>query len=150
MASIGIDVPALRLVQRGVEFFVTKLSIDVISKLYRVDRFDTQENVRGYQRSLDDSRARQVQHYVLDERPGTLPAAVVMNCRGSRALQFTGTEDGVGRLRISGKLWLVDAQHRIAGLELAAQKDKAMAGYTVPVVILRGRNRESEMEHFFV
>jgi DGQHR domain-containing protein len=150
MASIAIEVPALRLVQRGVEFFVTTLSIGVISKLYRVDRFDTQENVGGYQRSLDDSRARQVQRYVQMERPGTLPAAVVMNCRGSRGLQFTETGDGVGRLRISGKLWLVDGQHRVAGLELAAEKDKAMGEYAVPVVILKGRNRESEMEHFFV
>ncbi len=150
MTSRPIEVPALRLVQRGVEFFVTRLSIGVISKLYRVDRFDTQENIGGYQRSLDDSRARQVQRYVQDERPGTLPAAVVMNCRGSRGLQFMESSDGIGRLTITGKLWLVDGQHRVAGLELAAEKDKAMEAYTVPVVILRGRNRESEMEHFFV
>ncbi len=150
MASSKVEVPALRIVQRGVEFFVTRLSIDVISKLYHVDRFDTQENVRGYQRSLDNFRARQVQRYVQDERPGTLPAAVVMNCRGSRGLQFTESADGIGRLSISGKLWLVDGQHRVAGLELAAEKDKTMGGYTVPVVILKGRNRESEMEHFFV
>jgi len=38
----------------------------------------------------------------------------------------------------------------VAGLEMAAEKDKAMGAYTLPVVILRGRNRESEMEHFFV
>ena len=80
MTSNVIEVPALKLVQRGVEFFVTKLPISVISKLYRVDRFDTEENVGGYQRSLDDSRARQVQRYVQEEHPGTLPAAVVMNC----------------------------------------------------------------------
>src|SRR6266566_3256858 len=150
MASIPIEVPALKLVQRGVEFFVTRLSIEDISKLYRVDRFDTEENVRGYQRSLDDSRARQVQRYVQEERPGTLPAAIVMNCRGPHGLQFIESSHGVGRLRIKGKLWLVDGQHRVAGLELAAEKDKQMGAYTLPVVILRGRNRESEMEHFFV
>ncbi|HEV2119959.1 MAG TPA: DGQHR domain-containing protein, partial [Candidatus Bathyarchaeia archaeon] len=101
-------------------------------------------------RSLDDSRARQVRKYVQDERPGTLPAAVVMNCRKPDGLSFTETEGGAGRLRIKSKLWLVDGQHRIAGLELAAEKDEEMRGYSVPVVILNGQTRESEMEHFFV
>src|SRR5207249_388504 len=99
--------PALRLEQKGVELFLTRLRIDDISKLYRVDRFDIEENTGGYQRSLDDSRAKQVNRYIREERPGTLPAAVVMNCRDADGLIFEETENGAGKLKIKSKLWLV-------------------------------------------
>jgi DGQHR domain-containing protein len=150
MVTSAIEVPALKLVQHGVELYLTKLRISDISRIYQVDRFDIEENVGGYQRRLDDSRARQVRRYVQEEHPGTLPAAVVMNCRDRDGLVFRKTRDGVGNLRIKSKLWLVDGQHRIAGLELAATKDKAFGDYLVPVVILNGQTRDSEMEHFFV
>ncbi len=150
MTSTPTRVPAMKVVQNGVELYLTRLPINDISKLYLVDRFDIEENTGGYQRSLDDARARQVRHYVQNERPGTLPAAVVMNCRDNQGLVFKETHDGMGSLTIRSKLWLVDGQHRIAGLELAAEKDGAVGDYVVPVVILNGQDRASEMEHFFV
>jgi DGQHR domain-containing protein len=138
------------MVQKGLELYLTRLRVNEISKLYKVDRFDIEENVGGYQRSLDDSRARQVKKYVQEERPGTLPAALIMNCRDPEGLLFKEIGDGVGKLSIKSNLWLVDGQHRIAGLELAAVKDQALGDYSVPVVILKGQDRNSEMEHFFV
>src|SRR5437867_7273787 len=129
MASSPVQVPALKLIQKGVDLYLTRLRIDDISKLYQVDRFDIEENVGGYQRSLDDARARQVKKYVQEERPGTLPAALVMNCRDPKGLLFKEIRDGVGKLSIKSNLWLVDGQHRIAGLELAAVKDQSLGDY---------------------
>src|SRR5437867_2604771 len=150
MTSSSMQVPALKLVQNGVELYLTRLRINDISRLYKVDRFDIEGNAGGYQRSLDDSRARHVKRYIMEERPGTLPAAVVMNCRDAEGLEFKEGRNGVGKLKIRSPLWLVDGQHRIAGLEQAAMKDKAFGDYSIPVVILNRQNRESEMEHFFV
>jgi DGQHR domain-containing protein len=73
-----------------------------------------------------------------------------MNCRDANGLVYEETQGGIGNLKIKSRLWLVDGQHRIAGLELAASKDGAFADYSIPVVILSGQDRNSEMEHFFV
>lgn len=106
-----MQVPALKLVQNDIELFLTRLRINEISRLYKVDRFDIENNTGGYQRSLDDSRARHVKRYILEERPGTLPAAVVMNCRDAEGLEFKEGRNGVGKLKIRSTLWLVDGRN---------------------------------------
>jgi DGQHR domain-containing protein len=145
-----INVPALRIEQRETELFITRLTLSEINSLYDIDRFDVSDNPQGYQRALDDSRARQVKHYVQKEQPGTLPAAVVFNCRDPKGLEFKESPKGIGRLSIMSRLWLVDGQHRLSGLEMAARANREFENYAVPAVILNSQDRGGEMEHFFV
>jgi len=150
MPKGDIEVPAFRITQRGVDLYLTRLSVSDLAKVYEVDRFEINQNPQGYQRTLDESRARQVKRYVQEERPGTLPTAVVFNCREPQGLSFDQGEDGFGKLTIKSKLWLVDGQHRMGGLEMAAGADPSYEEYTLPVVILNGQDRKAEMEHFYV
>src|SRR3989442_13458083 len=115
-----VSVPALRIEQRETELFITRLTLSEINSFYDIDRFDVSDNPHGYQRALDDSRARQVKHYVQKEHPGTLPAAIVFNCREPNGLVFKENPRGMGTLSITGRLWLADRQHPLPTLEKAA------------------------------
>ena len=50
------------------------------------------------------------------------------------------------------RLWVVDGQHRLHGLERALKKDKAkwLADYPLPVVIVEGIDAYEEMRYFHV
>src|SRR2546428_10105171 len=108
MTSSLMQVPALKLVQNGVELYLTRLRINDISRLYKVDRFDIEGNAGGDQRALDDSRGRHVKRYIMEERPGKLPAAVVMNCKDAEGMEFKEGRSGVGKLKIPSTLRLLE------------------------------------------
>jgi DGQHR domain-containing protein len=145
-----LSTPAFHVVQNGIDMYLAALTVSDLSKIYDIDRFELNNNPEGYQRSLDEQRARQAKRYVQEERPGTLPTAIVLNCRQAEGLSFEAKDSGIGKLTIHNKLWLVDGQHRMAGLEMAAATDSDFETYTVPVVMISGQDRKSEMEHFYI
>src|SRR3990170_1780241 len=117
------------------------------------------DNRAGYQRPLTPSRLRQVSTYLRDEE-GVLPTSLLLCVRQPDRAAFEaagiegggGGEPGVLTIPAGVRLWLVDGQHRLSGLERALTKDKAkwLADYPLPVTIVEGIDAYEEMRYFHV
>ena len=116
------------------------------------------DNREGYQRPLTPSRLRQVSTYLREEE-GVLPTSLLLCIRQPDHASFeaAGIEGGVGEpgvltIPAGVRLWLVDGQHRLSGLERALTKDKAkwLADYPLPVTIVEGIDAYEEMRYFHV
>jgi DGQHR domain-containing protein len=143
-----------------VSLYVTALPLkDLLGRIesdtYRPD------NRAGYQRPVAKSRVRQLSEYLQSEE-GVLPTSVLICLRQPHKAQFEvaiqggegegGGETGLLTIPADVSLWVVDGQHRLAGLERALVKDKAkwVAEYPLPVVIVEGIDRYEEMRYFHV
>lgn len=140
-----------------VNLYVTALPVKDLLGRYTSDTYRS-DNPSGYQRQVTPSRVRQMSTYLRAEE-GMLPTSIVLCIRQPHRAQFepVGTETGGGEsglLTISPdvRLWVVDGQHRLSGLERALKKDKAkwVGDYPLPVVIVEGIDQYEEMRYFHV
>ncbi len=140
-----------------VNLYVTALPVKELLGRFSSDTYRS-GNPSGYQRPVTPSRVRQVSSYLRMEE-GMLPTSIVLCIRQPYRAQFepVGAETGGGEsglLTISPDvaLWVVDGQHRLAGLERALKKDKAkwVGDYPLPVVIVEGIDQYEEMRYFHV
>lgn len=147
----------IRQKQSDVNLYVTALPLKELLGRYQPDTYSS-DNPKGYQRSLTNSRLRQISEYLREEE-GMLPTSILLCIRQPHQARFeptgdhtSGGEAGVLTVDASVPMWVVDGQHRLAGLERALKKDKAkwLADYPLPVVIVDGIDAYEEMRYFHV
>lgn len=150
---------AIRFKQKhpDVNLYVATLRLKDLLGRFHSDTY-AEENPKGYQRPVTPSRLRHLSAYMRDEE-GMLPTSILLCVRQPHAASF---EPGVkangkgetGLLTIGPEvpLWIVDGQHRLFGLERAMKKDKQkwLADYPLPVVIVEGIDAYEEMRYFHV
>jgi DGQHR domain-containing protein len=152
-----IQVPALKINQKGIEIFVTALPFRDLRGHVKVDYW-TPDNEEGYQRPLVDRRLAEVARFVLQDE-GVLPTSILLCVRqedleGVRfeRLHVDGESAAVGNLVIPDglTLWIVDGQHRYFGVNRGFERDGAaeLLDYAFPVSIMTGIDRYAEMNHF--
>jgi len=96
----------------------------------RVDTFST-GNEEGYQRSLSMARARAFGRFVL--RNSSSPLSILLNIREGNVKE---SSEGTLELPDETQMWVVDGQHRVAGLKFATEQDPAVGEVDFPVVIM--------------
>ena len=118
---------------------------------YKIDTLDTAEGV-GYQRLLNETRAKRLADYLLDAHKALeafLPTSLFLAT--DKVLPF---DEANSTLTIDteqvGQFNVVDGQHRIRGLVLAAEKETDMNEFQVPVNIAVGLDEISQMCHFLI
>ena len=118
---------------------------------YKIDTLDAAEGV-GYQRLLNETRAKRLADYLLDAHKALeafLPTSLLLAT--DKVLPF---DEANSTLTIDteqvGQFNVVDGQHRIRGLVLAAEKDTDMNEFQVPVNIAVGLDEISQMCHFLI
>ena len=118
---------------------------------YKIDTLDTAEGV-GYQRLLNETRAKRLADYLLDAHKALeafLPTSLLLAT--DKVLPF---DEANSTLTIDteqvGQFNVVDGQHRIRGLVLAAEKETDMNEFQVPVNIAVGLDEISQMCHFLI
>jgi len=142
-----------------VNLYVTALSVKDLLGRFESDTYRS-DNPAGYQRAVGASRVRSLSAYMRSEE-GMLPTSILLCIRQPGRGEFEavggGSKPGAGEtglLTIGPEvpLWVVDGQHRLAGLERALRKDKAkwVADYPLPVVIVEGIDQYEEMRYFHV
>lgn len=143
--------------QSNVNLYVTALPVKELIGRFQPDTYST-DNPRGYQRPLTKSRPRQISAYLREEE-GMLPTSILLCIRRPHQALFeltgdhtSGGDTGILTVDSSVPMWVVDGQHRLAGLERALKKDKAkwLADYPLPVVIVDGIDAYEEMRYFHV
>jgi len=140
-----------------VNLYVATLKLKDLVGRFASDTY-AEENPRGYQRPVTPSRLKQLGNYMRDEE-GMLPTSILLCIRRPDAARFEPNVDANGKgetgvltIDASVQLWIVDGQHRLFGLEKALQKGRQrwLADYPLPVVIVEGIDGYEEMRYFHV
>ena len=138
--------------QEGVQMFTGAVRAEDLLQCTEIDIF-RQEDGResGYQRAPERYRARALARFLKTQNTALLPNSVLLNARDEVEIVEEG---GLARLRIpeSVKLWVVDGQHRLAGLRAAIEEDEDLRfkDYPIPVVVTVGLDEAREAEQFRV
>lgn len=145
--------PAARIQQGNLVLYATSLQVRDLRQpnFYRIDTLDADEGT-GYQRILNEARAKRLADYLLDGHKAMeafLPTSIFLAT--DKDLPFDPDTNSV---RIDsekiGPFNVVDGQHRIRGLVLAAEKDPSMDDFEVPANIAVKLDGISQMAHFLI
>lgn len=132
---------SVSLVTQGTHrFYTLTMPSDVLAKTsFVTTRFDDPKE--GFQRLLDENRARDIARYI-DEGLGTIPTSVVVSAQEEAEFKYDSHRRTIG-FRATHKAFLIlDGQHRVYGFSLAK------TNLRVPVVIYNGLNRRDETRLF--
>jgi DGQHR domain-containing protein len=147
-------IPAARVRQGALNLFATSLRVkDLLAKnFYSVDTLDPEDEDNGYQRLLNKARAKKLAEYILrgqDTKDAFLPTSVFLAT--DKSLLFNNKDH---TLEIDsaavGSFSVVDGQHRLEGLRMAAEKDARVYDFEIPVVIAIKLSKLEQMCHFLI
>jgi DGQHR domain-containing protein len=150
-----LKLPAARVRQGDLTLFTTSLKVsDLLADgFYSVDTLDPEDETdSGYQRLLNKARAKKLADYIVagqDSKDAFLPTSVFLAT--DQSIDFNSADNTV---QIdTGKVTpfsVVDGQHRIEGLRMAAEKDKRVLDFEIPVNIAIKLTPIEQMCHFLI
>lgn len=153
-----LTLSAVALMQDRHRVFLTAIRAEDLDAYTRIDHFDPKlpmnDPGQGYQRAEDTPRVKKLGNWLrkqLDEQRGVLmPTAILTSTRNGK-LQYDPDRRTI-TLSKQEKLWVVDGQHRRAGLSYAIHEKGRddLRAFEVPLVIVEDLSREQEMTQFAV
>ncbi len=151
----NISAPAARVRQGGLTLYTTSIKVrDLVAEnFYNVETLDPASgNDKGYQRLLNSARAKKLADYIVkgqDSADAFLPTSVFLAT--DKELPFDGDKNLLEIDSVSvGPFSVVDGQHRLEGLKLAAEKDERVLDFEVPVNIAVNLPKIAQMCHFLI
>ncbi len=148
-----IRVPAARVRQGALTLFTTALRVQdlMIGDFYSVERLDPVAE-KGYQRLLNTARAKKLADYILkgqDSKDAFLPTSVFLATE--KSVPFNEKDHTIEiDTSVTCPFAVVDGQHRLEGLRMAAQKDLRVLDFEVPVNIAVNLPFIAQMCHFLI
>jgi DGQHR domain-containing protein len=147
--------PAALVKQGQLTLYSTSLKVSdlLIPGFYSVETLDPEsENDKGYQRLLNRSRAKRLADYIVsgqETKDAFLPTSVFMATH--KNIDFNPTNNTIEiDIDTIGSFSVVDGQHRIEGLKMAAEKDSRVLDFEVPVNIAINLPKIAQMCHFLI
>jgi DGQHR domain-containing protein len=131
---------ALLVTQGKHRFFSTVLASDVLAATCAAETRQ-QNPIDGFQRLLDERRAREIADYI-DSGFGSAPSAVILSAQPSAGLQYDDATRTLRFRKAARSFLIIDGQHRIFGFNLAKRR------VDVPVVIYNKLTRAQECQLF--
>lgn len=129
------------------------MSVKQLISSYKIDVFDPKSNPTGYQRTLDEKRARKFATFLRDElkagKAPIIPTAILLSYR--KKITGTPTASGIDAIFPNGDLlYVVDGQHRTNGFRIAIEDYGLhdVLNYEVPVVIFENADLKDEIRQF--
>jgi len=148
-------IPAAKVRQGDLLLFTSSFPVrDLIQNdFYSIERLDpSDQGVSGYQRLLQTSRARRLADYIvrgLESKDAFLPTSVFLAT--DKAIEFDSVKNTISfDLNSVGPFSVVDGQHRLEGLRLAAEKDERVLDFEIPVNIASEMPLLHQMCHFLI
>ena len=147
--------PAALVKQGQLTLYSTSLKVSdlLIPSFYSVETLDPDdENDKGYQRLLNRARAKRLADYIVDgqeTKDAFLPTSIFIATH--KNIDFNPTNNTI-EIDIDkiGPFSVVDGQHRVEGLKMAAEKDNRVLDFEVPVNIAINLPRIAQMCHFLI
>lgn len=145
--------PASHVQQGNLRLYTTSLRVKDLRLpgFYRIDTLDSAGG-GGYQRVLNETRAKRLADYLLDAHKALeafLPTSLFLATDQVLPFDEASSTLTIDATRV-GPFNVVDGQHRIRGLVLAAERDSEMNEFQVPVNIAVGLDEISQMCHFLI
>ncbi|HET6324024.1 MAG TPA: DGQHR domain-containing protein [Planctomycetaceae bacterium] len=140
--------------QTSLKLYATSIKVSDLKlpSFYTISKLDPEESGPGYQRLLNQSRAKRLADYLLDgqsERDAFLPTSIFLAT--SKDIPFDPVTNTITfDVALVGPFNVVDGQHRIAGLIAAAEKNPELLQFEIPVNIAVGLDDVSQMCHFLI
>jgi len=139
---------AFEVVQNRKKFYVTYLSARQLMDEARIrpDIYSS-SNTTGYQRELSSHRANSFAKFISNQNNFS-PGVVLLSVRDP--VRFTKTQGGFGVLDIpdTAVMWVVDGQHRIAGVRRAMSKGQEM-NISMPAIVVSPMELEEADPSYF-
>ena len=149
-----IVITASRVRQGDLMLYATSMKVsDLIREgMYSVETLDPEsKDDKGYQRLLNKARAKRLADYIiggLDSKDAFLPTSVFLAT--DKIVPFNEENHSIEISSELGPFSVVDGQHRLEGLRLAANEDDRVLDFEIPVNIAVGLPRIAQMCHFLI
>ena len=147
--------PASLIKQGDLTLYATSLKVSdlLIPNFYSIERLDPENaNEKGYQRLLNKGRARKLTDYIVagqETRDAFLPTSIFIAT--DKNISFNPTNNTIEIVIDEvGPFNVVDGQHRVEGLKMAAEKDQRVLEFEVPVNIAIKLPVIAQMCHFLI
>lgn len=150
---VEVKRPAARIRQGNLTLYATSLQVRDLRQpnFYEISTLDAGGGT-GYQRILNEARAKRLADYLLDGHKALeafLPTSIFLAT--DKLLPFDSVTNSVSiDTEKVGPFNVVDGQHRIRGLVLAAERDPSLNDFEVPVNIAVNLDVISQMAHFLI
>ncbi len=150
-----LTIPAARVKQGDLVLYATSIKVkdQTRDNFYSVETLDPENtNDTGYQRLLNTARAKRLADYIVkgqDSQDAFLPTSVLLATDKSLPFNEQNNTITIDSATI-GSFSVVDGQHRVEGLKMAAQKDTRVLDFEVPVNIAVNLPRIAQMCHFLI
>lgn len=153
MASLTL--PAAKVQQGDLTLFSTAIKVKILiqDNFYSVETLDpSNAGDSGYQRLLNQARARKLADYIVkgqDNQDAFLPTSVFLAT--AEYLDFNTSTNTISfDPSVIGSFNVVDGQHRLEGLKIAANRDKRVLEFAIPVNIAANLPKLHQMCHFLI
>jgi len=147
--------PASLVRQGNLTLYATSFRVRdiMLPGFYTIDRLDPENaKERGYQRLLNKSRAKKLAEYIIsgqEDRDAFLPTSVFMATE--KNIPFNSWDHTIEIvLNETCPLSIVDGQHRVEGLRMAAEKDERILDFEFPVNLAINLSEIEQMCHFLI
>ena len=147
--------PAALVKQGQLTLYSTSLKVSdlLIQNFYNVETLDPDDdNDKGYQRLLNKARAKRLADYIIngqETKDAFLPTSIFMAT--DKNIDFNPTNNTIEiDIETIGGFSVVDGQHRVEGLRMAAEKDTRVLDFEVPVNIAINLPKIAQMCHFLI
>jgi DGQHR domain-containing protein len=150
-----INRPAALVKQGGLTLYATSLRVSdlLIPNFYSVEQLDPDDpRDKGYQRLLNRTRAKKLADYVLggqETHDAFLPTSIFIATHKNIAFNPNNNTIDIDIDEV-GPFSVVDGQHRVEGLKMAAEKDKRVLDFEVAVNIAVNLSQIAQMCHFLI
>jgi len=155
LVSKKIVIPASRVHQGTLVLYTTSMKVRdlVLDNFYNVETLDPDDaNDKGYQRVLNKARAKRLADYIIkgqDNEDAFLPTSVFLAT--DKSIEFNDINNTIEIDTSSiGAFSVVDGQHRLEGLKMAAERDPRVLDFEVPVNIGINLPKIHQMCHFLI
>lgn len=125
-------------------FYIGTMKVGELISRTQVDKFIS-GHPEGYQRNLSDARARAFGRFI--DSGGYSPSSILLNVREPDAIKESGNHI---ELPDDVSIWVVDGQHRVAGLEYAVSRDPANSDIDFPIILMNETSNYEEAKQFVI
>lgn len=126
--------------QNKQEFYIAVLPTEILEKVCYVSSRD-QDPKEGFQRSLNESRAKDIANY-MNNKDGIIPSAIILSAQDTIQFSFNKTKNTISFKENNHGFMVLDGQHRLYGLF------KSGKNYNIPVVIFNNLTTSEEVNLF--
>jgi len=149
-----VTIPVAKSVQGGLVLYSTSIKVKYLVEpgFYSIEKLDPDNKTEtGYQRVLNTARAKKLAEYILngqDSQDAFLPTSILLAT--DKDIRLNEPENTITISKETGPFSVVDGQHRLEGLRMAAEKNDDILDFQVPVNIAIKLDKISQMCHFLI